>query len=220
MRNTYLIAVLFLLAFLSACSSKAPVSEKKAVSARTDSLRAADAAFKELDEETSGKKRPADSVAKKETPEKTLQDDNLPRKNNAPEEKASPAARAENKRRPTATGTIYPVINGYPVWVTNPNVQGYSYTAVGSAVPCAGGLPEQKRVARIHAMGEISRMVKVQVDNEASSSTVSSGGNVRSEFSTYSRQRSDSILNSVSEIDSWIDPKNGDFYLFLGIKGE
>lgn len=219
MKNAYLIAVLFLFAFLSACSSKVPMSEK-AVSTRADSLRAADAAFKELDEETSGKKRMVDSVTKKETPEKTLQDDSLSRKNSMPEEKASPAARAENKRRPTATGTIYPVVNGYPVWVTNPNVQGYSYTAVGSAVPCAGGLPEQKRVARIHAMGEISRMIKVQVDNEVSSSTFSSGGSVRSEFSTYSRQRSDNILNSVSEIDSWIDPKNGDFYLFLGIKGE
>lgn len=212
------VSALFLCSVLSACSPKTSVSERD-LTAPSESLRAAGAAFKELDDETSGKGRHAESAAEREAaPKDSSGESSSYKKGRYTEEKPSPA-RAGEKKLP-GTGTVYPVINGYPVWVTDPAVQGYAYTAVGSAASGSGGLPGQKRAARIQAMGELSRMIKVKVDNELSSLTVSSGSQARSELKTYSRQRSEGLLNSVRELDSWINPENGDFYLLLGIEGE
>ena len=70
-------------------------------------------------------------------------------------------------------------------------------------------------------MSEISRIIKLQIDNEISTLTVvDNSGNVVKDVDTYSRQKSDSLLKSVKEIDSWTDPATGDYYLFLGIEGE
>ena len=100
------------------------------------------------------------------------------------------------------------------------NIDGYELTAVGFAKNNKTNTSTLKKVARIQGMGELSKMIKIYIDNEISSYTSDHNGNVINDIKTYSRQRSDNLLKSIEEIDSWINPSTGDYYLLLGIKGK
>ena len=116
--------------------------------------------------------------------------------------------------------TKYPVVDGYPVWVKTPSVCGYSVTAVGAAA-FHGDAYQQKRAAMMQAQAEIAKIINVKIDNEITSKRYSY--NLHGEHSdfnevkSYSRQRSSELLNSLIEVDQWINPENGDYYILLAV---
>lgn len=122
----------------------------------------------------------------------------------------------EKKRQQVVTK--YPIVDGYPVWIKNPNIEGYKYTGIGFA-KSTENISHQKRTARLQGIGDLSKTIQIEINNEISTTkVVDSKGNVISDTETYSRQKSNSLIEKVEEIDAWID-SNGDYYILLGIKG-
>lgn len=108
---------------------------------------------------------------------------------------------------------------GYPVWIDNPNVEGYKYTAIGYA-KASTNKSIQKRIAKSVGMAEISKIIKVEIDNEIKTNRiVDNVGNDKKDIEIYSKQKSDAILKDVDEIDSWID-NEGNYYMLLGVKND
>ncbi|MBQ3034073.1 MAG: LPP20 family lipoprotein [Deferribacterales bacterium] len=221
-RSFFLTAVaLICFVFTAGCASKQISDSSSKTENYNRSVALSEEAFKELDREVSGSEAPVkkESQVKEEQSVVNKADNKAHIQEEVITEKSSPASVGE-KKRPNSN-TKYPIENGYPVWVLNPYADGYSIVAVGSAKNNGSGISAMKRTARLNGMSEISRIIKLQIDNEISTLTVvDNSGNVVKDVDTYSRQKSDSLLKSVKEIDSWTDPATGDYYLFLGIEGE
>lgn len=197
----------------SACSSKSGDIKSVDKSIRDiDSNYKAEEAFKELDNEKSDSSIAFDELLTESTCIKDCEEIEVVK------DKSNPVAVTEKARPSSKTNS--PIIDEVPEWVINPNAYGYDFVAVGFANGNVEEVSSQKRIARIQGMGELSRIIKIQIDNEILKMDLSVNGEAISDIKTYSRQRSDSLLSSVEEIDNWIDPKTGDYYLLLGIKGE
>ncbi len=106
---------------------------------------------------------------------------------------------------------------GYPIWIDNPNIEGYKYTAIGYA-KASTNKTIQKKIAKSVGMAEISKIIKVEIDNEIQTNkVVDNVGNEKKDIEIYSKQKSDAILKDVEEIDTWID-NEGNYYMLLGVK--
>ncbi len=111
-------------------------------------------------------------------------------------------------------------ISSYPSWVQNPNINGYFATAVGSSkYNHEKGLSYQKRMARIQATAELSKIISVQIDNELERTSVHSDGTqIKYNIDQKSRHKSNSKLENVEQLDDWLDPVTNDYYILLGMK--
>ncbi len=209
-----ILIVLIVLLTMSACAKSADV--KTTDNSRTIAL--AEEAFNELDN----------------SPDTIVDNVTLPSSNNAIDEvepvdeiaeKQKPSAlNVADKKRPSVIGeTKYPIENGYPIWVLNPNrITGYNYVAVGSAKDNGQGEIAQKQAAKAGAYAELSRMISVQVENEIKSErtihSINGNSEMLTKLDTYSRQRSNGILEGTEEVDIWLDDNTGELYIILGIK--
>ncbi len=111
-------------------------------------------------------------------------------------------------------------ISSYPDWFLNPNIAGYFATAVGSSkYNYERGLSYQKRMARIEAAAELSKIISVEIDNQIERSSVHSEGNeIKYDMNVKSRHKSNSRLENVEQLEEWLDPVTNDYYILLGIK--
>lgn len=109
-----------------------------------------------------------------------------------------------------------------PDWVLNPYAEGYSFCACGYA-PENSSIQLQKKIARINASSEISKMITVDINTEINTDKkVSSVDNtvtdISSQASSSSRHKSSGVINGAQELDSWTDKKTGEYYALICIK--
>ena len=109
-----------------------------------------------------------------------------------------------------------------PEWVLMPDMQGYSFCAVGSA-PKNSNLSLQKKIARMNTLSELSKAVEISISNELEiKNTVESRNNkqvnAENDITSSSRQRSNTIISNAVEIDSFLDNDTGILYLRMCIK--
>ncbi len=192
-----------LLLFVFSCGSKktAPPPSKE------EQLRKAEEAFRELEREAN---KPAKDLQ--------LEEERFPKR----EEPKLKRAPVELAKRDTPR-TKYPVVDGLPVWVRNPNYGGV-LGGVGIAKKIPGkGYAEQKRLAKQIALADLAKQVELIVKTEITKEEINVDTQTvkyyRKKFSSYSEQEVKTMLirNAVIE-DEWIDPKTGDLYLWLVVK--
>jgi len=114
--------------------------------------------------------------------------------------------------------TKYPLKNGYPVWVYNPNYDGY-LGAVGIAKKTKGGYPQQKRTAIAIAQANIAKQIRLIVNAEVQTEKVNIDTKTlqyyKSKINSLSKQEAQAYLKNTKVMDEWIDPKTGDLYVWV-----
>ncbi len=115
--------------------------------------------------------------------------------------------------------TKYPIKNGYPVWVFNPNYNGY-LGAVGIAKKIKGkGYPEQKRIAVMVAKSNLAKQIRLVVNSEVYTEKLRISRKdyeeYKSKLRSLSKHSAHAYLKNVVVKDEWIDPKTGDLYVWV-----
>lgn len=108
-----------------------------------------------------------------------------------------------------------------PEWVLNPSVEGFNLCAVGSATGDNKAL--QKKIARINAMAELSKMQEVKVNNklDIEKNTTTYNNNIldsSKNISSKSRQFSNSVIDDAEEAADYYDEIEGVYYILLCTK--
>lgn len=204
MRWLYLIAVFL---FVLSCGQKA--QSVKSSPSKEEQIQKAQRAFEELEREAT---KPAKDL--------TLEEGRSPGVREVkPEYKKSPVKIA----RRSAPKTKYPIVDGLPVWVHNPNYGGV-LGGVGIAKKIPGkGYAEQKRLAKQIALADLAKQIEVIVKTELTKVEINVDTRTlqyyKKKFSSYSEQevRAMLIKNAVVE-DEWVDPKTGDLYVWVVLK--
>ncbi|WP_457600735.1 LPP20 family lipoprotein [Hydrogenivirga sp.] len=198
---------LLLAALLFSCGQKAESVKKPTSPSKAEQLQKAESAFRELDVEAT---KPAKELTLDEGTQPTLK---------RPEYKRYPVELAKR----TAPKTKYPVVNGLPVWVSNPNYGGV-LGGVGIARKIPGkGYAEQKRLAKQIALADLAKQIELIVKTELTKVEINIDTKTlqhyKKKFSSYSEQevRAMLIRNAVIE-DEWVDPKTGDLYVWVVLK--
>lgn len=181
-----------------------PVSYQQAEAAK---------AFNELDRET-GEPQIKEPILDKKVDEPDL------KKTVLKEDKKSPSSVAEKKQ---SNETKFPLKEGRPVWVYDANYDGY-FGAIGVARKSSvrGGYAEQKRLAKTLAQAELAKQLKVFVNTELNVESkrilTRVSDTYTSKLSSLSVHKSEEILQNAIILDEWVDPKNGDLYVWLVIE--
>lgn len=198
-------AVPFLLIFLFilSCGQKA---QSVSTPSKEEQLRKAQRAFEELETEAT---KPAKELTLEEvSPERSR-----------PEYRKYPV----NLAKRSIPKTKYPTVDGFPVWVRNPNYGGV-LGGVGVAKKIPGkGYAEQKRLAKQIAIADLAKQIELIVKSELNKVEIKVDKRTlqyyKKRFSSYSEQEVRSLLikNAVIE-DEWVDPKTGDLYVWIVLK--
>lgn len=101
-----------------------------------------------------------------------------------------------------------------PEWVLKPDLEGYRYCGVGSADKTSSQ-SMQKKLAKINALSEISRIIEVDIANKIEITQQSSG---KSEKNFSSSQNSNVLVKDAEEKDSFYDEKKSIYYIRLCVK--
>ena len=201
------VPLLFFLLLLVSCGPKA--EKVKTEPRKAQQLQRAERAFEELERE-----------ATKPARELTLEEGKTPRVR----EKTKKLGRVPIKIvKREAPKTKYPIVNGLPVWVSNPNYGGV-LGGVGIAKKIPGkGYAEQKRLAKQIALADLAKQIELIVKTELTKVEINVDTKTlqyyKKKFSSYSEQEVRELLikNAVVE-DEWIDPQTGDLYLWVVIR--
>ena len=115
----------------------------------------------------------------------------------------------------------YPLKNGYPIWFSNPNHDGYM-GAIGIAKKQrTGGYNKQKRLAHRIALAEIAKQIKVRVDSELTieKTLIDTKGKqeYREKVQSLSKHETQQLIRNAIIKDEWIDPKTEELYLWVVI---
>jgi len=115
--------------------------------------------------------------------------------------------------------TKYPLKNGMPIWVYNPNYGGY-LGAVGIAKKLEkGGYPEQKRIAIMIAQSNLAKQIRILVNSEVYTEKLRISKKdyeiYKSKLKSLSKQEAHAYLKNTIVKDQWIDPKTGDLYVWV-----
>ena len=200
--------LLFLALFFGilACGPKAQKAQPSP--SKEEQIAKAQKAFQELEREAT---KPAKDL--------TLEGE---KRREPPKKKELPKAYTSVAKRETPK-TKYPIVNGLPVWVSNPNYGGV-LGGVGVARKVPGkGYAEQKRIAKMIALADLAKQIELVVKTELTRTKINIDTQrlkyYKEKFSSYSEQEVRNLLikNAVIE-DEWIDPKTGDLYLWVVIK--
>ncbi len=194
------LSILITLALLLSCGTK---STKIPSPTKEEQLQKAKRAFEELEREA---EKPAEALT-------------LEEKEKEPKYKKYPRKLAKRE----VPKTKYPLVNGLPVWISNPNYGGV-LGGVGVAKKIRGkGYAEQKRLAKQIALADLAKQIELIVKTELTKVEINISTKqleyYRKKFSSYSEQEVRQLLirNAVVE-DEWIDPKTGDLYIWVVIR--
>ena len=204
---SYLLLPLLFSVLLFSCGPKAQKTSPPPPS-KAEQLQKADRAFQELEREAG---KPAKDLTLDEGPV------------------SQPKPRQELKKYPLQLSkrespkSKYPIVNGLPVWVSNPNYGGV-LGGVGIAKKIPGkGYAEQKRLAKNIALADLAKRIEIIVKTkltkvETNIDTVTHQY-YKKKFSSYSEQevRAMLIRDAVIE-DEWVDPKTGELYVWVVLK--
>jgi len=173
---------------------------------KAEVLQKADANFEELDKEA---EKPVEELSLPESREEAIKPSlNIPeeKKANIPQEKK------------LSIKTKYPLKNGYPIWVYNPNYGGY-IGAVGIAKKDVGGYTEQKRIAVMVAQANLAKQIKLLVNSTIYTEKIliskKDYEEYKSKLKSLSKQEAQAYLKNTVVKDEWIDPKTGDLYVWV-----
>ena len=203
------ILVIVLGIFIIGCGPKAQKAKTgPPPPSKEEQIRKAEKAFEELERE-----------AEKPARDLTLEEGRSLRK---PKEEKLEKYPAQIVKRETPKSK-YPMKDGFPVWVSNPNYGGV-LGGVGIAKKIPGkGYAEQKRLAKHIAIADLAKQIKIIVKTELNKIEIDVDTSklryYKKKFSAYSEQEVRAILikNAVVE-DEWIDPRTGELYLWVVIK--
>jgi len=148
------------------------------------------------------------------------------------QEKKRPAASdgsdttVQEKSRPTAaregsapTGkTRYQIVNGYPIWFHQPGYDGFIGGVGIAPKQKSGDRTAQRRVAINLAYADITRSIKVNINNELTSEKLlvdtKTQNYYKEKFSSMSRQQADEYISNPQIMDEWTDEKTGELYIW------
>ena len=105
----------------------------------------------------------------------------------------------------------------HPAWVLNPDMPGYIGIVAAAPKQERGGREAQYRVAQIKAYQELAQMQQVQVTSTNRMLLEDHGGKVTRNLDVETQLQS-LVALGVGEarvIEEWVDPKNGDLYIWL-----
>ena len=205
--------VFFFAVSVSSCGEKPAKSISKKSSSKAYQLQKAQANFEELEREA--EKRP-EELTLPETKEEALMQ--APeRKVQVKKEKPIPKVIAKKEIK-----SKYPLKNGLPVWVYNPNYGGY-LGAVGIAKkPNKGGYPAQKRLAVMIAQSNLAKQIRLLVNAKVYTEKLRISKKdyeiYKSKIESLSKQEASAYLRNTVIKDEWIDPKTGDLYVWVVLK--
>ena len=199
------VALLLSLGLLLSCGTKTAKPPPPSPS-KEEQIRRAEKAFEELERE-----------AGKKPEELTLEEPQVRGKETEYRKRSLKLVKREEPR------SKYPLVNGLPVWVSNPNYGGV-LGGVGVAKRIKGkGYAEQKRLAKQIALADLAKQIEVIVKTELTKVELNIDTQrlkyYKKKFSSYSEQevRAMLIRNAVVE-DEWIDPKTGELYVWVVIR--
>lgn len=109
-----------------------------------------------------------------------------------------------------------------PEWILNPVAEGYRVCATGLALN-NNNKALQKKIARINAMAELSKINEVKVSNQLDieKNITTYNGKVldsSKNISSQSRQSSNTIIDNTEEVADFYDEKEGIYYILLCTK--
>ncbi len=190
--------------FLYSCASKPKEGAKPPPPTKEQQLQKARSAFSELEKESG-----------KSAKDLTLEEPSVSQRKYR--KRTTAYAKRETPK------SKYPMKDGFPVWVSNPNYGGV-LGGVGIAKKIPGkGYAEQRRLAKNIALADLAKQVEIIVKTELSKIEINidtkSLQEYKKRFSSYSEQevRAMLIRNAVIE-DEWVDPKTGELYVWVVIK--
>jgi hypothetical protein len=197
------------LVLVISCGPKAQKTKKgPPPPTKQEQIEKARKAFEELERE-----------AEKPAKDLTLEEGTSLRKPPEKELKKYPVELAKRE----APKTKYPMRNGFPIWVSDPNYGGV-LGGVGIAKKIPGkGYAEQRRLAKHIAIADLAKQIEIIVKTELDKIEINVDTSklkyYKKKFSAYSEQevRSMLIKNAVIE-DEWVDPKTGELYIWVVIK--
>lgn len=105
----------------------------------------------------------------------------------------------------------------YPAWVLNPDKPGYISVVAAAPKQERGGREAQYRVAQMKAYQELAQMQRVQVSSTNRMLLEDRGGKVTRnlDVETQLQSRVSLGVGEARVIEQWVDPKNGDLYIWL-----
>ncbi|RLJ70414.1 LPP20 lipoprotein [Hydrogenivirga caldilitoris] len=206
MRHLLVPLLLPLLLFVS-CG---PKTEKvKTEPRKEEQLQRAERAFEELERE-----------APKPAKELTLEEGRTPQLREEPQRLEKAPIEIAKREEPR---TKYPLKDGLPVWVHNPNYGGV-LGGVGIAKKIPGkGYAEQKRLAKQIALADLAKQIEIIVKSELTKVEINVDTQTlqyyKKTFNSLSEQEVREVLIKNATIeDEWIDPKTGDLYVWVVLK--
>lgn len=109
-----------------------------------------------------------------------------------------------------------------PSWILTPAAEGYRICAAGTALK-NDNKALQKKIARMNAMAELSKINEVKVANQLDieTKTTTYNGSVLDNsrnISSKSRQSSNSVIDNAEEVDNFYDEEQGIYYILLCTK--
>ncbi len=209
-------ALILISAVLVSCAGKKVESRKKTLSSerKAQILEKSRANFEELEREA--EKKP-EELTLPETKEEAV----MPTVKKKPTVKKQPkiVKREKPKKVERQIKTKYPMKNGLPIWVYNPNYGGY-LGAVGIAKKTAkGGYPQQKRIAIMIAQANLAKQIRLLVNAEIYTEKLRISKKdyeiYKSKLRSLSKQEASAYLRNTVVKDEWIDPKTGDLYVWV-----
>lgn len=106
-----------------------------------------------------------------------------------------------------------------PAWLLNPEKQGYQSVVAAAPRQDRGGHDAQYRVAVMKAYQELAQIQRVQVTSTNLILLEDRGGKVTRNLDVETQLQSRVALGvgDARVIEEWVDPENGDLYIWLVI---
>lgn len=132
------------------------------------------------------------------------------------DDKASPGS-VQDKAAPIKSAK-YPLVNGLPVWFSQPGYDGY-IGGVGVAKPQSGGYGQQKRAAVALAQADLIKSVSVNVYNESTDERylvdTKTAQFYKEKFTVMSRHDAGEYIENPVVMDEWVNVKTGELYIWV-----
>jgi hypothetical protein len=105
----------------------------------------------------------------------------------------------------------------HPEWIDNPDYAGYIGITTSAQPQQMGGIDAQRRVARVLARAEISRIKSTSVESTSTFETNSSNKGFTVSAEGFDRISTAQALrfNDVKVVEEWTHPETGELFMWL-----